>query len=353
MSDATPPPAFLSLRASGRSATEFELWRWAMSPMFDADAASAEQRPEFECISHSYICRRMSVGSMNASALHFRRGSRELARGCTDQIMVVAYQRGNVALRADRRDLVVRPGDVMIVDLGRSTEILATPTSGTTFLLPRDSLEALTTSLDHIHGMILPTGDELNGLLTMQMQYALKNATAFTETQNVNLVQSMAHLLAAGIGEVDHAREPTAEAVAAARLRRVRKLIEANLGKADLGPATLTKLTGWSRASLYRMFEPLGGISAYILQRRMMQAHRDLINPALFHVRVGAIGQLAGFTEPATFSRAYKTHYGVLPSEARAHARQTHPSAARQRDGGDASLHTLNRWLSGRATSNL
>jgi AraC-like DNA-binding protein len=93
------------------------------------------------------------------------------------------------------------------------------------------------------------------------------------------------------------------------------------------------------------MFEPAGGVVAHIRERRLMRAHRDLTDPALFGLRINEIAERWGFTGHAAFSRAYRNHYGMQPSDARGHARYAFCDANRLCDPGDDSIKVLNRWL--------
>ncbi|MFJ9244159.1 helix-turn-helix domain-containing protein [Streptomyces sp. NPDC101776] len=53
-------------------------------------------------------------------------------------------------------------------------------------------------------------------------------------------------------------------------------------------------------------------------EQRLARCRRDLADPALAHLAVAAIGSRWGFPGPAHFSNAFRTAYGMSPSEARA-----------------------------------
>jgi AraC-like DNA-binding protein len=340
-------PTWLSLRARGSSDDEFEMWRWSLSPMFEADVAEPQARQDFQFVSHNYICGNMSLGTVQSSAAQYRRRTRQIARSGADLVMMVVYGPGGVNMRAERKEAQLGSGDIAVLDLNRETELSVTASASMTCLLPRQSLEDLTKGLDQIHGMIIPSGQDLNELLRNHMKYLFAHAADFTENQSLNLVQAMAHLLAASTGPANLAPEQSTAAAFASKFRQVRQLIEANLTNPDLGPTFLTNLCKLSRSTLYRMFEPVGGIAAYIQQRRLMRAHRDLNDPALFYQRVNAIAKRWGFTEHSAFSRAYKQQFDMAPSEARALARQGYSARCDVPEAGAGSFQTLNRWLLG------
>jgi AraC-like DNA-binding protein len=58
-------------------------------------------------------------------------------------------------------------------------------------------------------------------------------------------------------------------------------------------------------------------VSAWIRRQRLEHARRDLSDPFLRTVRVHRIARHWGFTHHAAFTRAFRTAYGIPPSEFR------------------------------------
>jgi AraC-like DNA-binding protein len=340
---AIDPPTRLTLRVGPGSAADFEVWRWALSPMWDADVLAPRSRADFSMQACSSIFGGLSVGRARMSAAaRYRRGRREIARSSGDQIMVIVYDGAGPELRTGRHELMGRSGDITLLDLSRPAEFAVGASACMTCMLPRTMLESLLPTLDDLHGMVLPEGSGFNALLRPQIHFLEAHAAEFSESQRQNVVQGLAHLVAAAADPSYEARPAADRAVFAVRFRQVREMIDAHLADRALGPEFLARHFHLSRASLYRMFEPAGGVAAYILRRRLMRAHRDLTDPVLFGLRINEIADRWGFTGHAVFSRAYRNHYGMQPSEARANAGANTP-----RDPGDESFGVLNRWLLG------
>ena len=59
-------------------------------------------------------------------------------------------------------------------------------------------------------------------------------------------------------------------------------------------------------------------MSTWIRTRRLEQCRRDVLDPVLADRPVAGIAARWGFVDAAHFSRAFKTAYGVSPSEYRA-----------------------------------
>jgi len=101
------------------------------------------------------------------------------------------------------------------------------------------------------------------------------------------------------------------------QLDKVCTFISQNLLDPDLDPDMVAKHLGLSRARLYRLAEPLGGIGKYIRAKRLQLAHEKLRHGGK---GVGSISNLAfdlGFGTETAFRRAFKEAFGMTPSELR------------------------------------
>lgn len=103
-----------------------------------------------------------------------------------------------------------------------------------------------------------------------------------------------------------HARE--------ALFRKICRFIESELDSPNLSTETLLHQFGASRATLYRMFEPMGGVRNYITYRRAASA---LIDIAGSHEHRGAVKAACdrwGFSSPANFNRTIQRLFGNTPT---------------------------------------
>src|SRR5690606_4332330 len=104
-------------------------------------------------------------------------------------------------------------------------------------------------------------------------------------------------------------------AVALPSLVTARRLIEASLSDDRLTPDRLAQRLGVSRAKLYRMFEPIGGIAQYIRDRRLRRAMLELRDVEFRRYPIYEIALRAGFSSETTFGRAFRQRYGITPRE--------------------------------------
>ncbi|TCS00937.1 helix-turn-helix domain-containing protein [Rhizobium sp. BK418] len=99
-------------------------------------------------------------------------------------------------------------------------------------------------------------------------------------------------------------------------IERARRLIDLKLAQADLAPDMLCAELGVSRSRLYRLFEPFGGISAYIRRQRLLRT-RDALSDSSDMRPVARIAEQWGFLDASAYSRAFRQEFGISPKEAR------------------------------------
>jgi AraC-like DNA-binding protein len=110
-------------------------------------------------------------------------------------------------------------------------------------------------------------------------------------------------------------------------LTRARAYIQHNLLEPSLNPARISEALGVSRSTLYRLFEPLGGVTGYVWERRLQLARAALLDPKRVR-RISEIAFQCGFSSEAHFSRSFRKAFNIRPSD----LRSLQPSLAEEPD---------------------
>src|SRR5690606_17120560 len=118
----------------------------------------------------------------------------------------------------------------------------------------------------------------------------------------------------------------------AALMAEIRRYINRNLDSPDLSPQSICKALGLSRSRLYAICEPMGGVAAFIQQRRLRRIHAILADRR-DRRRIAEIAFEHGFVSEAHFSRAFRRAFGYSPREVREAGAAHMPDA---RNGGPA-----------------
>ncbi|WP_105969086.1 AraC-like ligand-binding domain-containing protein [Streptomyces geranii] len=103
----------------------------------------------------------------------------------------------------------------------------------------------------------------------------------------------------------------------------IRAFILENLHDPQLTPPVIAAAHHISLSYLHRLFQQQGRgetVAAWIRSQRLEGARRDLADPALRTTPVHTIAARWGLHRPADFSRAFRTAYGVPPTEYRLQA---------------------------------
>ncbi|MEO0608094.1 MAG: hypothetical protein AAFY82_07665 [Pseudomonadota bacterium] len=107
--------------------------------------------------------------------------------------------------------------------------------------------------------------------------------------------------------------------------RQIQRFIHANLSSPKLGSATILSKFGVSRASLYRMFEPLGGIRTYTTYLRASKALIEIWENRLVRGSVSAARDRWHFRTGNDFNRTVTRLFGNSPKRLLAAAHPLHP----------------------------
>lgn len=88
--------------------------------------------------------------------------------------------------------------------------------------------------------------------------------------------------------------------------------IDGRLGDYDLGERMIRNAFNLSRATLYRRFQPLGGIASFIRDKRLQLAHMHLKgNP---NCSLTWLLYEVGFSSERQFQRSFQARYGMSPA---------------------------------------
>lgn len=339
-----PPQFRLDISVSRGNAEEFELLRSGISPLFAIDTVAGD-RASFRSRMTSYQFADIAISASRSSAARYERATQTIARGAVDNICLLVYSEGGCRFDAEGRSTEINPGDVCIFDMTRPSTVLASDFANLSFVLPRALLETQLANLDGLHGQVLAKPDPLNAMLVSHLRTLYAQAPALSVSGVRAAAQGATALIAAFAGASASGREAIRNAAAANSLQAARRIIEANLHDQVLSPDFICSQLGMSRAKLYRLFEPTGGVSQYILQRRMMRAYHNLIDPAHAHERISTIAARHGFSNASMFSRAFRQAHGVSPSDFREVCTRINPVDTAHPFDND--FATMRRWLLG------
>jgi AraC-like DNA-binding protein len=269
------------------------------------------------------------LARVTAQASGFARDDRLLRADGFDHWTLFAPTSGTIA--ADAGGAVAGAGVCQVralhrVDRGSSSDIDAL-----FLVMPRDFGHPHASELDRMHGTNLLPGP--GRLLVDYLRSLYRQLPLLDLDQVPMLVDATRNMVVACAAPSRTAMEQAMPAIQATQIERAKQFVRDNLLQPSLDTKELCRYLGMSRSSLYRLFEPLGGVARYIRSARLLDAHRAL-SAASDTRPVYAIARERGFDDPSEFSRAFKHQFGYSPTEARSeqvpapHPHKPHAGAA-------------------------
>lgn len=305
-------------------ADSFAACRELMSTMFDLEAPSPEVRAGYVMDFALYDYGPIKLGLSRSSASIMTRDPQVIARTGVDHFHVQFYRSHSFVLTLDGAEQEVKPDDICLLDLSRPVAIRTDGIDNLSVIIERDLLLPLLADAADVHGLVLSRDSEAGVAVREHLEEMWLQGPDLTIAQGLEWSKATAALLAGVIRANSQSRAATRTELRKSQFRAICRRIDREIGDPHLGPATLAGQFFVTRPTLYRMFEPHGGIGRYILGRRLTGVFLDLSNPSLAHERIAAVLHRWGFENHTAAGRAFRTAYGVTPSECRSRALDLH-----------------------------
>lgn len=300
----------------------FQIWKESISVIFDVSLPSDDPWQSFS--SRLTTCHFGSLLLSNAASCrqHFQRSPKLIAQDGIDHFLLQIYRSGRNIGYCGKRPLHARPGDVFLLDLSQPLETSTDDFDNLTLVIPRTLLCRYLEAPEKLHGRLLPRESPLAKLLSEHLHALWRSASQATSEEAQAMSEGVTALAAAYFGQL--AVPESAPAVQVASAAAIRQYIAGHFADAHLTPEFLAARFHVSRAQIYRLFSPFGGVACYIREQRLKWCLAELSNPANRQRRIADIALAAGFSDESHFCRLFKQAFGASPGEIRGGA----PAAA-------------------------
>lgn len=351
MSDAAaatlPVLRFTTAPHVGRQA--FEVWQERVADYLDASATRRLATVEaFRLQTTTWHLGDMLAAHSVFSEREQARLQRKVRTDPVDHYRLILQFEGTLRADADGRRATVGPGSLLLTDMARPEVFSFEAGSNVALFLPRDLVdEALPRPMD-LHGLV-PQGATA-AMLCGHLRMLLAHLDQVRPDEAHALSQATAQLLAAAVaGGASPAFQAPSPAVEASLLRQACRYVDLHLTDAALSPQAIAAAFRISRATLYRLFEPYGGVAAFVRERRLLHVHALLAAPGQRHP-LTTLAAAHGFNDASHLSRAFKQQFGYSPSETHGQAAarlQRVGPAAGSSGRTDTTTIALSDWLRG------
>ncbi|MGO8738458.1 helix-turn-helix domain-containing protein [Rhodoblastus sp.] len=345
----TPPAVPASAGTDGEASSALQALLAGVFEVAGPDRSAPPGRVEFVARASGQFL----LSDIRAPSFRLTRPAATGAR-VPDECFGLRFQLSGAAKgMAGDKSVALGAGDLLFFDLQQSLDlsIAAGPNGARDICLwvARPRILAAFGRDDVLHGLVLSGASTAGATIGTGLRSLAETAGNLSVQEMDALCDGLIALAAKALGPLLAAPRATVLSPAAAFIT-IRRYIDRNLRSPALDADRLADIYGVSRASLYRLFEPVGGVASYIRKARLNRAYQEIVTGELPSRRVSAIAFSLGFTNVSAFNRAFKDHYGVSPRAARHRAAAAGPMPPPAPAESAAPPQNLAYWLARIAT---
>ena len=242
------------------------------------------------------------------------RSSRKIAQRPADMFTLGVQLAGHGFGSQDGRDLVLRPGDLVLYDMTRPFRLIFSGSFvRTTLIFPRAALLRRLGAAERFIGRSIDGTVGVGGMLSALLRELPSRLDTIPVPVRERVSENLLDLIATAFLSEGEGVPPSTGMT----LVRAKLWIETHLGEA-LSAERIAGACRLSARHLNRLFEREGtSLMRYVWDRRLTRCHREMTDPAMRSRSVGEIAFAAGFNDLSHFSRSYRARYGCAPRNAR------------------------------------
>lgn len=294
-----------------------EIWRDSAQFIFNVYPRLLSSPSPFFAEIESYNFGSLVTSICQTVGSTWQRTPVDAARNGVDHFLIQFYLEGQCFFSDRQAEALAKPGDILILDATRNTYSNTSILKNFTLWVPRALLEPVISEPDALHGMIIPAEEPRAIILRSYLMSLHEQASGMTLSQASGLIKPTIELLASTL-DLNHTQFSTVPgSTVDGSLTTIKRYINQHLNQDNLTPDSIAKALRISRATLYRVCAPLGGIQQYIRQQRLKKVLSNLQDKKLLHLSITQIANLWGFNDASSFNRIFKREFGVTPSAAR------------------------------------
>ena len=234
-----------------------------------------------------------------------------------DTLTVGIVLDGVVTSIQNDRESVQGAGEIIVLD--RRPTVMATSADSRSLIIEisRAKLEGLLGPARIYSALTIGTNQASTTLVTTFFNELIRIHGNLSPETSDRMASVGSDLLVAAIAE-RLAQEMPKPLYGTVLLQRARAYVENNLGDPSLDPVRLAAAVGISVRRLQQLFQGKGlHISDWIWRRRLEVSSLRLADPGYAHLQLGTLAYGCGFASQPHFSRRFKAHFGMTPSEYR------------------------------------
>jgi AraC-like DNA-binding protein len=290
---------------------QFDAYQEFCAPVIDV-WPSEGSRSGFDASCEMWKFGRLALRRIHTPAGQFARSATQVQRDGLDHWVFNVIQDGTQEVRATSGSLKTGAGVLSVFSLAGPYHARRTNVDWLGLFVPRGFFPTIDASFNHNRHLALD--HPLGRVLAAYLVSLADELPYMTEDDLPHALQATQAIVANCATSAPGVLDSEDTCFDLPRMRHIRDIIDKNLGSWNLHTGRICKLAGVSRSSLYRMFEPYGGVVRYVQRQRLRRAHDLLADPTCIR-KISLIANDYCFSDSSTFSRAFRQEFGYSPRD--------------------------------------
>jgi AraC-like DNA-binding protein len=296
---------------------QYEAWREEFCRRFcqlDAESGAAER---IECTVEVTRVGALSFGAAHGTAASFLRTRPLLSDGCDDLVLVTAMA-GDVLTVQRGRTVELKPTQVGLMALDDVAECgLSEGGRFTALRIPRAELIGLCREAEDKLSKPLALSPHLRAIVTGYFALCAEKAASLDAISQHMMARHMTELVGLLLRtDADAPPLLAPDGYGAARLQLIQAEVLRRLGDSNLTILSAARQARLTPKQVQRLFGATGvTFSEFVLEQRLLLAHRLLCTADARGQKISAIALNAGFGDLSYFNRSFRRQFGMTPSE--------------------------------------
>ncbi|MGW7789079.1 MULTISPECIES: helix-turn-helix domain-containing protein [unclassified Streptomyces] len=316
--------AFISTQ-DVRTSDRFDFWREQVCETYVPTEIDSDCTANFAASQRILALGAVQLWTVEHPPMTLRRSRRLIRRSDPGLYHLSLPLRGTMRLTRPGHEAEYAPHDLVLHDTSRPHLMRAITghgqdtVLGTGLFVPRELLPLPENAIDRLLMRPLPGRDGVGGLLAHVLTQVARDFGSYRPDDGPRLGVVVLDLLSALLAHALEAQDALpSETRRQALVLRIRAFVQQHLCDPHLTPRTIAAAHHISLSYLHRLFQDEEEtVAAWIRLQRLERARRDLADPAMRTASIHAIGARWCFPRASDFTRAFRTVYGVPPSDYR------------------------------------
>lgn len=292
----------------------FPTWKDFVRDNFPWLEVGSRSREHFAAQVSSYKLGSSALATIRSMNTEVTRSPQLASRSEAGYVKLMWQVSGAMEVEQDKRRSIIQPGYACVCDTARPYRVgLADGSHFAVLTLPYEALPGWERISQKLCGS--PLADVVTARAALGALMALLRTPPTSDAEgSENVLRAIQWMLSASLHR--SASQAGAEDRSTTRLTKAQQHILKHIDDPNLNPDEIAAALHMSRRALYLLFKEYKLTPARMIHDlRLERCHKALADPAQ---RTRSITEIAfdnGFADCATFSRLFKTQYGVTPTE--------------------------------------